>query len=76
MLAQASILVFTTGLLGRPPTTQFPPLTTKKILVVAPTYNTRKDTILRPGYASLTGRHKKLPSARAGHDTDMISHLC
>jgi hypothetical protein len=40
------------------------------------THSTQKDTLFRPGCASPTGRHEKLPAARAGHEIDMKSQFC
>jgi hypothetical protein len=40
------------------------------------THNAQKDTVSRSGYASPDGRHERLLAARAGHEKDMISHLC
>jgi hypothetical protein len=67
MLAQASIVVFTTGLPGKPPITKFSALPTKQDTG----YRARRKT-----HASPAGRHEKLPAERAGHETDMMSHLC
>jgi hypothetical protein len=47
-----------------------------KILVVALEAQHKEIYDFRPGYASPAGRHEKLPAARAGHETDMRSHLC
>jgi hypothetical protein len=76
MLAQASTVVFTTGLPGRPPTTQFPAIPTEQDTGCRARRTARKYMVSRPGYSSPAGRHEKLPAAQAGHETDMISHLC
>jgi hypothetical protein len=69
MLAQASIVVFTTGLPGRPPTMQFPALPTEqddgcsaKRTMRGKIWFPGQDTLLRPEDTK--------------SETDMRSHLC
>jgi hypothetical protein len=78
MLAQVSTAVFTTGLPGRPPITQFPALPAEQDTVCRARHTAHRKTRSSgwPGHDSPTGRHEKLPAAQAGHDSGMRSHVC